>query len=253
MRTARAIAISSPTTLLAPLLVIAGVLLMPWDVQLASWFCADGTPGELRAIFARAELFGHAYGVMAIGVTVYLLDPKRRQDLKQLVVLAALAGLSAGLIKMSIWRIRPRSWLEGAEFHRAGDATGSGLVTFFGSLPGALLAGKHSVWQSLQTAVESSHHSFPSGHAAMGFGVAALLARWYPRGKTWFFVLAFLCAMNRVDGGAHYASDVCWGAALGLVAFEVTQRLYARPDRRLTLRLRRPSGRLNRSAEHSTA
>ncbi len=45
--------------------------------------------------------------------------------------------------------------------------------------------------------------------------MAYSLARVYPRGWKWFYLLAGLCAMNRIDGGAHFASDVCCGVALG--------------------------------------
>jgi membrane-associated phospholipid phosphatase len=41
----------------------------------------------------------------------------------------------------------------------------------------------------------------------------------YPHARRWFFALAILVAANRVEGGAHFASDVCWGAAVGYVLY----------------------------------
>ena len=64
--------------------------------------------------------------------------------------------------------------------------------------------------------------------------LAYSLGRLYPRGRLWFYVLAGLCAMNRIDGGAHFASDVCWGAALGYlmaVLLPTADRMEAWVDR----------------------
>ena len=74
--------------------------------------------------------------------------------------------------------------------------------------------------------LDSSRHSFPSAHTAVAVATALTLARFYPAARGWFACLAFQCAMNRVDGGAHFASDVCWGAALGFV---VTQFCWRSP------------------------
>jgi membrane-associated phospholipid phosphatase len=49
----------------------------------------------------------------------------------------------------------------------------------------------------------------------MAVAAAIVLGKTYPQARIWFGTLAFLVAMNRVDGRAHFASDVCWGAAIG--------------------------------------
>jgi undecaprenyl-diphosphatase len=59
--------------------------------------------------------------------------------------------------------------------------------------------------------------SFPSGHAAMSFACAALLAWLTPLPKVPLFALAALIAFSRVYDGVHYPLDVLGGAALGLV------------------------------------
>ncbi|CAO0822632.1 hypothetical protein DFAR_310005 [Desulfarculales bacterium] len=58
--------------------------------------------------------------------------------------------------------------------------------------------------------------SFPSGHAATSFALAAALSVFYPRLAWLFYVLAALVAAGRVVSDAHYVSDVLAGAVLGL-------------------------------------
>ena len=62
-------------------------------------------------------------------------------------------------------------------------------------------------------------HSFPSGHAARAFLIAALAIG---MGPVWFAI--FLCfwaplvALARVAMGLHYLSDIAAGAVLGAIA-----------------------------------
>ncbi len=64
----------------------------------------------------------------------------------------------------------------------------------------------------------STHHSFPSGHAAVAFSAAAAIdcetnARWVP----WVvYPLASLVAWSRVHDHQHWSSDVVGGAAIGI-------------------------------------
>lgn len=73
--------------------------------------------------------------------------------------------------------------------------------------------------------------SFPSGHAAISFTCAALLAWLTPLPKVPLFALAALIAFSRVYNGVHYPLDVLGGAALGL-AVATALRLLAEGRRR---------------------
>lgn len=180
--------------------LLAGLLLLPFDLAISSWLINDALPSDIRAVFHRVESFGHTYGLICIAITIYLLDPPRRKQLAHLVTAFAFAGLTADLIKLQIWRVRPRSY-------------------FDLGLEGSTFAG--SFWSSFSwdwsIVSNTAYHSFPSAHTACAVALAIHLGRLYPAGRVWFMVLAALCAMNRVDGGAHYASDVCWGAAVGFL------------------------------------
>ena len=76
----------------------------------------------------------------------------------------------------------------------------------------------------------ASGPSFPSGHAARAFAVAALLT--FGRGPRRYgvgFVLAAGIALSRIYLGLHWPSDVLFGALLGVIG-ALLLRSYARPD-----------------------
>jgi membrane-associated phospholipid phosphatase len=57
--------------------------------------------------------------------------------------------------------------------------------------------------------------SFPSGHATVAFAAAAVLSYLSPKGKVAFICTATGTAISRVAMGAHFWSDVIFGAAFG--------------------------------------
>lgn len=71
-------------------------------------------------------------------------------------------------------------------------------------------------WEHIGPSFDSDLHSFPSGHAATSFALAAVLANRFPRQAWIFYTLAVLVGVGRVVGGSHYPSDVLAGAVLGL-------------------------------------
>ena len=55
----------------------------------------------------------------------------------------------------------------------------------------------------------------PSSHTMVAFGALIMLARFFPRARWLFWVLAWGCGATRVLARAHYVSDVTFGALLG--------------------------------------
>lgn len=213
--------LAAPRWLVIGAFLAVGMACVPFDVTLSHWFLAGGLPGEIRALFHRGEVFGHGYGVLAIALTIYLICPAQRRQLGVTVGAFVIAGLLANLIKIQFWRIRPYAY---DELHLTSD-------TFVGS-----------IWwgatSNLSQFSRNALRSFPSGHTAGAVAFAYALGRMYPPARGWFFVLALLCAGNRVDGGAHYLSDCCWGAALGLtVSTFWTDRMWRRLFRESQLEL----------------
>jgi len=71
-------------------------------------------------------------------------------------------------------------------------------------------------------------HSFPSGHAARAFLIAALVVAWGPAWLVSIIVLwAPLVALARVAVGLHFLLDVVGGVLLGLAAAVVTVQVVA--------------------------
>lgn len=101
------------------------------------------------------------------------------------LVAHALAGLATQILKHLIGRPRPR-WTHQEAFE------------FGPSWQGGLDA-------------------FPSGHASASFAVAAVLARYFPGWRGFWYGGALLVGMARVVGGSHFPTDVLGGAVLGFL------------------------------------
>jgi membrane-associated phospholipid phosphatase len=57
---------------------------------------------------------------------------------------------------------------------------------------------------------------FPSSHAVVAFGAAAILSRLFPRGRIVWYAAAIGCAVSRLLAHAHYLSDVVAAAIIGV-------------------------------------
>ncbi|MCA9211706.1 MAG: phosphatase PAP2 family protein [Planctomycetales bacterium] len=180
------------------LLVVAGLVSLSFDMPLARACATEEAPRELQAILDRVEVFGHAYGVAVTALTIWFVAPAKRVWLPRFLAASYGAGLMADIGKLTVWRYRPCSY----------DLSGSVADSFVGSI--FTTSGQH-----LAELVQSSHHSLPSAHTATAVAAAMILGRIYPHARGWFVTLAVLVAANRIEGCAHFASDVCWGAAVG--------------------------------------
>lgn len=156
-------------------------------------------PEEVSELLYRAEAFGHAYGVLAVVISVVVLDTARRRLAWRLLAASLGAGLLADAIKLTVPRLRPDAF----------DLGRPVWESFLG----------WSLWleQGWRGVLRSHQQSCPSAHTAAAVGLAMGLAWIYPRGRWWFFTLAVLCGMSRIESGAHFPSDVLWGTAVGAV------------------------------------
>ncbi len=100
-----------------------------------------------------------------------------------LVAGVAAAGIVGELLKLLLRRERPRAH-EGEYVFRA-----------FSERP-----------------LSSGGLAWPSSHAIVAFGAAAMLSRLFPRARLVFWALAWGCALSRVADGAHFVSDVVTSA-----------------------------------------
>jgi membrane-associated phospholipid phosphatase len=206
----------SQRALVTAAVVIAclGVAAVVIDLPVAAWCKSGGVPKELLRFLNFCEVFAHSMGAAALLVTALVLDPGlafpsvgwpalrwpkfqptvAQERMARLIGATACGGLVVDLVKLCVSRARPRA---------IDLVSHASAWTTFGLVPGT---GRHA-----------DAHSFPSGHAAVAFGLCAALAWRYPRGRWLFLVFAVGAALQRVATSAHYPSDVCFGAALGLL------------------------------------
>lgn len=210
---------SRPLLALAPVLLVLGAAALLIDEPLGRWCLADECPGFLRELFELVEVFGHGLGVVLIVLVVHQLDPPRRWALPRVLACSLGAGLAVDVVKLLVARARPHHF----------DFEGGIWASFGGWFP-LLSAG-------------SAGQSFPSAHTATAVGLAAALAWLYPQGRRVFVVLAVLVACQRVEGGAHFPSDVLCGAAVGCLVAAACLEFSRLPGRfdRLERRLGRPA------------
>ena len=173
------------------LLILAGFLALTVDCPLGRWCVEKNCPAWLENLVSTMEPFGNGLGVAMIGITIFCLDPRRRWALPRVLGWLYSAGLAANGLKLLVARTRPHSF----DFH-------GGVLQTFGEWFPMFSAG--SVGQS-----------FPSGHTTTVVALAAALVWLYPRGWLLFPTLAVLVGCHRIECGAHFLSDVLWGAALG--------------------------------------
>jgi len=172
-------------------LILLGVAVLAVDIPLARRAHDHSWPKALTDQLQRFEVFGYGVTAGVILLVPLLLDPRRRSVMPRVVLMVYGAGLAANVVKLMQARIRPRDL-----------AFESGVWDTFGS------------WMALGSG-GSKFHSFPSAHTAVAVALAVALTALYPRGRWLFGILAALVACQRVVSGAHYSSDVFWGAAVG--------------------------------------
>lgn len=188
-------------TVPAVLLALAGLSLLI-DMPVARFFLTAKTPKIIVDLLKNAETFGHAAGVALIAVTILCVDPQGLLRAANAALCAIAGGLSANVVKLLIGRVRPQSLdLAAADL----SATFTGFFRF--------------------AAGGSAQQSFPSAHTATAVGLAVALAAAYPRARVWFFVLAALVGLQRIQTSAHYPSDVFAGAVVGWIAAQTVLML----------------------------
>ncbi|MBX7165081.1 MAG: phosphatase PAP2 family protein [Pirellulales bacterium] len=192
--------------LFPPALLLLALAAIPTiDAPLARWFLQEKCPDNLRHVFEEAEPFGNAVGAIVLTLIIWRVD--RRvwlADLALLLVSSLGAGLASNVFKLCFVRARPR------------------IFSFEGT-----------AWQSFQGLFPPLGHSsdlqsFPSAHVASAFGLALALALLYPRLKDVFLILAITVGLQRMECGAHFASDTLAGAAVGIFVALCTTKWHLR-------------------------
>jgi undecaprenyl-diphosphatase len=145
--------------------------------------------GELREALTAAKFLGSGLGTALIVLAVGAIDGWRRA--RVLLVVVVVAGLAAGLLKVTAGRERP-SHLD--------QPVGGERIAFRGPVLGFR---------------QAPFQSFPSGHVTAAFASATCLASFYPPARALCYGVAAAAGVNRVVKHQHFLSDVVAGGLLG--------------------------------------
>lgn len=157
--------------------------------------------GDVKKLVALSEVFGHGTGVLLVVLAVFALDLENRWKVGLLLGTAFGAGMMANVAKFfGIARYRPHAF----------DFSLPIWDSFYQWFP-------FLTWFSQEELRGSALQSFPSGHSATAAGLCVGLCYLYPHARWYFLLLAGLACFQRVVFRMHFPSDVCLGAALGLV------------------------------------
>lgn len=195
------------------LLVCAAILLTAWLGDEALTLFMRGVAPGVKGFFERVTRFGESGWIFALAAVVTIgavLARGRGFGARIDAALGALAGraffviavnavsgLLSLVLKMTFGRARPRLY----------DMVGPFHFDVF--------------------SVKSSVLSFPSGHSVTAFATAVALAFMAPRFGKALILAAVLIGASRVVTGAHYASDVIAGMALGVATVIFMRRAFA--------------------------
>lgn len=172
------------------LFVVALALLIALDpfIARAVWI-PDREGLDSKDFYATARTLGALWIWGAITLVIYLHD--RVWDRAGSLFLATLI---AGLVAEGVKRVIPRG--------RPFDGE-------------SIVQGWHHWRMPLSGFVNDSNLGMPSSHAAVAFAGCLVLAAFMPRARYLLWALAILCGVSRMVTGAHYASDILVGGAIG--------------------------------------
>ncbi|HMK56841.1 MAG TPA: phosphatase PAP2 family protein [Dissulfurispiraceae bacterium] len=164
---------------------------------------ANPDVSQFLRLFDKIMYYAAHGTTMIVGAFLYLLygryvNRELQDSGKSLLIGLVASGLSVQLLKHLIGRARPR-------------ITDS-LVIIGPSLKG-------------------SYDSFPSGHSAMAFCLAAVLTQHYPKYWILFYLFAVFEGLARIDGTSHFPGDVLAGAVLGTLIARLVETGLARRNR----------------------
>ncbi len=188
--------------LIALLLTVIGLAVLPYDFVLADPHLFESLPGDLTRVVGLSEIFSHGYGVMLVAVGIWLLADHQRRFIPRILTCAFWPAIGVLLMKFLIGRNRPIRYFDdqcNASF------PASILDTWLGWMPNDRFN------------VIYASESFPSAHAATGWGLAIGLAWVFPKARWLFFGVALMGSIQRVTSFAHWPSDVCFGAAIAFL------------------------------------
>lgn len=193
--------------LVASLVLFA--LLLPLDGLIASVARSAPFEGDARRVVGWFGEYGQGGMALLLLILVWILDRAHARRLLDYLLAVLLAALAVLPLKMLVGRPRPRPDMLQTYDHL--DFLGP-----FGAHPFGPDVGVRHAWE-FWADISADLWSMPSSHTVYAVVMSVWIAAMYPKLRALAWTLAGVVGLARVIFGAHYATDVLIGAALGYV------------------------------------
>lgn len=164
----------------------------------APWYRMDVPPHE-SLLYQKTRLFwwymrqmGEMWVTLSLAALVAFYNRRGWKAAALVGMVTALTGLSSTLVRIVAGRMRPAGSL--SEFVRNDG---------------------ENLWIWFRGFYTTKDLSFPSGHATLAFGLAAVMSYLSPQTRWFWIAWAAMCAWSRVVQQAHFYADITAGAAIG--------------------------------------
>jgi undecaprenyl-diphosphatase len=164
------------------------LLLFAQDYTIRGYVKTNIKAGEWESTVQTLNKFGDGWVQAVITfIMIFAGYLKKKANLRKTGIYGLLAIIAAGIVVQIIKHIigRPRPTMVDGGIKDLGPSLAIGL------------------------------DSFPSGHTASSFALAAVLSAVYPKGRYVFYSLAGIAGLSRIYLDSHFASDVFAGAIIG--------------------------------------
>ncbi|HSW46274.1 MAG TPA: phosphatase PAP2 family protein [Phycisphaerae bacterium] len=199
------------------------LLLVRFDVAamlLRYEIVGDRPEGLFKQFLGSVRELGQLMAAVVAMCIVASIDRRRWAIILTLLLAELISSVCCNAGKLTIVRYRPYAAID--HFKTPADADRRAVLARM--RPGDSWVG----WRAPDNLNKSSAtQSFPSGHSAAGFVLAAVLASFYPRLAWLLWTLAVCCSLSRYIDAVHWLSD-CWvGSLIGYASAWMALKLHA--------------------------
>lgn len=197
---------------------IGVLVLLPLDgvIRSSAGWLGGRLGGDLRRELEVIQQYGAITSLLLIAFIVWVQDPARRQRLADFAAAIAATGLVVLVLKGLIGRVRPRDRMLLDYDHWS-------FLGPFGAVPGDPGEGVIHSWRFWAGDV-SNIQAMPSSHMAYAVATSVFLLAMYPKLRVLLIALPIIVGLCRITFGAHWASDVVAGAAIGAIVSQAVVR-----------------------------